>query len=106
PRLSSSLQVFQIQPAFCFSAAFDAFLSVASRASHHPFTTVPSWAVPFEQPLLFSRRYVMGELRDRMVRELRLRRYAAPTQKSYLEAVKGLAKHYWLSPDQLTAEQV
>ena len=48
----------------------------------------------------------MGELRDRMVRELRLRRYAAPTQKSYLEAVKGLAKHFWLSPDQLTAEQV
>jgi hypothetical protein len=32
----------------------------------------------------------MGELRDRRVRELRLRRYAAPTQKAYLEAVKGL----------------
>ncbi len=48
----------------------------------------------------------MGVLRDRMIRELRLRRYAAPTQKAYLEAVKGLAKHYWVAPDQLSAEQV
>jgi len=48
----------------------------------------------------------MGELRDRMIRELRLRRYAAPTQKAYLEAVKGLAKYFWVAPDQLTAKQV
>jgi integrase/recombinase XerD len=48
----------------------------------------------------------MGVLRDRMIRELQLRRYAAPTQKAYLAAVKGLAKHFMIAPDQLTAEQV
>lgn len=48
----------------------------------------------------------MGVLRDRMLRELQLRRYAAPTQKAYLEAVKGLAEHYMIAPDRLTATQV
>jgi hypothetical protein len=41
----------------------------------------------------------MGELRDRMIRELQLGRYAARTQKTYLEAVKGLAKHFMIAPD-------
>jgi site-specific recombinase XerD len=41
-----------------------------------------------------------------MVRELQLRRYAAPTQKAYLEAVNGLAKYYMIPPDRLTGEQV
>jgi site-specific recombinase XerD len=41
-----------------------------------------------------------------MIRELQLRGYAAPTQKAYLEAVQGLAKHFLISPDRLTAEQV
>jgi tetratricopeptide (TPR) repeat protein len=41
-----------------------------------------------------------------MIRELQLRRYAAATQKAYLEAVQGLAKHYRIAPDRLTAEQV
>jgi site-specific recombinase XerD len=41
-----------------------------------------------------------------MIRELQLRRYAAATQKAYLEAVHGLAKHYMIAPDRLTAEQV
>jgi site-specific recombinase XerD len=45
-------------------------------------------------------------LRDRMIRELQLRGYAAPTQKAYLEAVKGLAKHFMIAPDRLTVEQV
>jgi integrase/recombinase XerD len=48
----------------------------------------------------------MGVLRDRMLRELQLRRYAAPTQKAYLEAVRGLAKYYRIPPDRLTGEQV
>lgn len=48
----------------------------------------------------------MGALRDRMIRELQLRRYAAPTQKAYLQAVKGLAKHFMISPDRLTCDQV
>lgn len=48
----------------------------------------------------------MGVLRDQMIRELRLRRYAPATQKSYLEAVVGLTKHFHIAPDQLSAKQV
>ena len=48
----------------------------------------------------------MGVLRDQMIRELRLRRYARATQKAYLEAVVGLTKHFRISPDQLSARQV
>ena len=48
----------------------------------------------------------MGELRDRMTRELQLRRYAPATQKTYLEAVVGLTKHFGVAPDQLSASQV
>ena len=48
----------------------------------------------------------MGVLRDQMIRELQLRRYAAGTQKTYLEAVVGLTKHFRISPDQLSASQV
>ena len=36
----------------------------------------------------------MGVLRDRMIREMQLRCFAASTQKSYLDAVTGLAKYY------------
>jgi integrase/recombinase XerD len=48
----------------------------------------------------------MGVLRDQMIRELRLRRYAPATQKAYLAAVVGLTKHFGISPDQLSARQV
>jgi integrase/recombinase XerD len=48
----------------------------------------------------------MGVLRDQMIRELRLRRYAPGTQKAYLEAVVGLTKHFRIAPDQLSARQV
>jgi site-specific recombinase XerD len=48
----------------------------------------------------------MGVLRDRMIRELQLRRFAPATQKAYLEAVVGLTKHFGVSPDQLSASQV
>jgi integrase/recombinase XerD len=48
----------------------------------------------------------MGVLRDRMIRELQLRRLAPATQKTYLEAVAGLTKHFGIAPDQLTAHQV
>lgn len=48
----------------------------------------------------------MGVLRDRMTRDLQLHRYAAATQKAYVEAVRGLAKHYRIAPDQLSVEQV
>lgn len=48
----------------------------------------------------------MGVLRDRMIRELQLRRFAPATQKIYLEAVVGLTKHFGIAPDQLSAHQV
>jgi integrase/recombinase XerD len=48
----------------------------------------------------------MGVLREQMIRELRLRRYAAATQKAYLAAVVGLTKHFGIAPDQLSARQV
>ena len=48
----------------------------------------------------------MGVLRDQMIRELRLRRYAPATEKAYLAAVFGLAKHFRIAPDQLSARQV
>ena len=48
----------------------------------------------------------MGVLRDQMIRELRLRRYAPATQRAYLAAVVGLTKHFRTAPDQLSARQV
>ena len=48
----------------------------------------------------------MGELRDRMIRELQLNRYSSATQKSYLEAVVGLTKHFGVAPNRLSARQV
>src|ERR1700682_4165403 len=54
----------------------------------------------------FQRRLAMGVLRDQMIRELRLRRYAPATHKAYLNAVIGLTKHFGIAPDQLSARQV
>lgn len=48
----------------------------------------------------------MGVLRDQMIREMQLRRYAATTHKGYLEAVVNLTKHFGIAPDQLSARQV
>ena len=48
----------------------------------------------------------MGALREKMVAEMKLRNFAARTQKSYLAAMVGLAKHYRKFPDQLTQEQI
>ena len=48
----------------------------------------------------------MGVLRDQMIRELRLRRYAPTTQRAYVAAVVGLTKHFGIAPDRLSARQV
>lgn len=48
----------------------------------------------------------MGQLRDRMVREMELRGFAASTQRSYVRGVRGLAEHYERSPDQVSCEEV
>ena len=48
----------------------------------------------------------MTELRERMIREMELRNLSKNTQKSYLQAVYGLAKHYKQSPDKMTKEMI
>jgi integrase len=48
----------------------------------------------------------MTELRRRMMEDLQLAGYAASTQESYLDAVRGLAKYYMRSPDLLSEDDV
>ncbi len=48
----------------------------------------------------------MGELRDRMVRDMDVRHFSGRTVEAYLAGVKGLAKYYRRSPDQLSDEEV
>jgi site-specific recombinase XerD len=48
----------------------------------------------------------MSPLREKMLRDMQLRRLSNNTQRVYTYAVHGLAKHYMKSPDQLTDEQV
>jgi len=48
----------------------------------------------------------MSELSDRMTRDMQLRRLSERTQESYLRGVRGLAKHYQRSPDQITDREV
>jgi len=48
----------------------------------------------------------MTELRKRMIRDMELRRLSPHTQRSYLNAVRGLAKFYHRPPDTLSQEEV
>ncbi len=48
----------------------------------------------------------MGELRDRMLREMAVREYSPRTRQAYLSAVQGLVRRYRRSPDQLSDEEV
>ena len=48
----------------------------------------------------------MRALRTKMVEEMKLRNFAPRTQKSYIAAMVGLARHYHQFPDQLTQEQI
>lgn len=48
----------------------------------------------------------MSELRKKMTEDMQLRGFSAKTQKAYIDAVRGLAKHYRRSPDQLSEEEV
>lgn len=41
-----------------------------------------------------------------MIQDMVLAGLAESTQKSYIDAVLGLAKHYWRSPDLLCEEEV
>ena len=48
----------------------------------------------------------MTELRRRMIRDMNLVGFVTGTQRSYINGVQQLAKHYMLPPDQLTEKQV
>jgi len=48
----------------------------------------------------------MSALRERMVREMQLRRSAEGTQEAYVRAAAELARFYHRSPDQLSSEEV
>jgi integrase/recombinase XerD len=48
----------------------------------------------------------MTDLRRRMLEDLQLAGYSDRTQKSYLGAVRGLAKYYMKSPDLLSEDEV
>lgn len=48
----------------------------------------------------------MTELREKMIREMQLRRFSERTQKSYVMAVAALAKHYGRAPDKITNKEV
>lgn len=48
----------------------------------------------------------MNELRRRMIRDMNLAGFTAGTQRSYINGVRQLAKHYMIPPDQLTEKQV
>lgn len=48
----------------------------------------------------------MGNLRDRMEGDLRLKGYADATRSEYLRCVRELAAHYKRSPAELSADQV
>ena len=49
---------------------------------------------------------MVTRLRQRMMDDLRLHRYSEDTIAVYVSAVRGLARHYKLSPDKLSDEQV
>ena len=48
----------------------------------------------------------MTELRQKMIRAMDLSNLSNNTQRRYLDAVSGLAKHYRRSPDKLCKEMI
>lgn len=48
----------------------------------------------------------MSQLRQRMVEEMQMRRFAVRTQESYLEAVTKLVRHVGKSPEQISTEEM
>jgi len=48
----------------------------------------------------------MSELRDKMVRDMQIRRFSSSTHRSYLRAVRDLARHYGQTPDKITCDEV
>lgn len=48
----------------------------------------------------------MGELRDRMIRDMEVRNFSLRTIEAYVPWVHGLAKYYMRAPDKLSDEEV
>jgi integrase/recombinase XerD len=48
----------------------------------------------------------MGELRDRMEQDMRVRDFSVRTIEAYVAAVRGLAKYYRKAPDTLSDEEI
>ena len=48
----------------------------------------------------------MTELRQKMIRDMHMRRFSERTQETYLRAVAHLAKHYRRSPDLISEDEV
>jgi integrase/recombinase XerD len=48
----------------------------------------------------------MTELREKMIRAMQLRNFSPATQKNYVDAVMGLAKHYNRSPHLITPQEI
>jgi integrase/recombinase XerD len=48
----------------------------------------------------------MSELRKKMIKAMELRNLSKNTQRSYLTAVSGLAKHYNKSPDKISKDMI
>ena len=48
----------------------------------------------------------MSELRQKMIKMMKLRNLGKISQRSYLAAVTGLAKYYRKSPDEITKEMI
>lgn len=48
----------------------------------------------------------ISPIRQRMIEDMQLHGYSAKTQTAYLGAVRGLAKHYHRSPEDITQEEL
>jgi integrase/recombinase XerD len=57
-------------------------------------------------PVVIAKEVSMGELRDRMERDMRVRDFSVRTIEAYVAAVRGLAKYYRKAPDTLSDEEI
>lgn len=48
----------------------------------------------------------MAELKDRMIRDMKLRNFSPKTHEAYLQAVTGLVKHYQKPPTAITHQEI
>ena len=48
----------------------------------------------------------MLKLREKMIRDMQVRNFSPETQRSYINSVSGLAKHYRRSPDIICPEEI